>query len=198
MTTGEMIKAARNRAGLTQKELAAKLKLATGTVQQYELDKRQPRLEQLRAIAAALDVSVTELIDDWDIMDTEDGDTMTTGELIKSARKSAHITQKKLGEKLGVAYQTVAQWENDLRNPKLDTLQRIAAALDIPLASLLGIGALIDGVYTTDEVKVILPSSAKPTGEQIGAAYEKATPHVQRIVEVSLEPFMNTSPTERK
>ena len=62
---------------------------------------------------------------------------MTTGELIKSARKSAHITQKKLGEKLGVAYQTVAQWENDLRNPKLDTLQRIAAALDIPVTELI-------------------------------------------------------------
>ena len=117
---------------------------------------------------------------------------------IREARKLAGLTQKQLGERLGVSESAVAQYESGQRVPKVDTLQRIAAALDIPLASLLGIGALIDGVYTTDEVKVILPSSAKPTGEQIGAAYEKATPHVQRIVEVSLEPFMNTSPTERK
>lgn len=54
---------------------------------------------------------------------------MTTGQLIKAARKKAGITQKELGERLGIAYQSVAQWENDLRRPKLDTLQRIAAAL---------------------------------------------------------------------
>ena len=50
---------------------------------------------------------------------------MTTGQRIKEARKKAGLTQKELGEKLGVAYQTLAQWENDLRNPKYETLQRI-------------------------------------------------------------------------
>lgn len=56
---------------------------------------------------------------------------MTTGQLIKEARKKAGMTQKQLGEKLGIAYQTLAQWENDLRNPKYDTIRRIAAALDV-------------------------------------------------------------------
>lgn len=56
---------------------------------------------------------------------------MTTGQLIKAARKSAGLTQKELGERLGVAYQTLAQWENNLRNPKYETLQRIADALGI-------------------------------------------------------------------
>lgn len=54
---------------------------------------------------------------------------MTKGERIRAARKSAHLTQKELGARLGVAYQTVAQWENNLRNPKQETLQRIADAL---------------------------------------------------------------------
>ena len=62
---------------------------------------------------------------------------MTTGEMIKAARRKAGLTQAQLAEKLGIAYQTVAQWENDLRNPKLDTLQRIAAALDIPVTELI-------------------------------------------------------------
>jgi len=56
---------------------------------------------------------------------------MTTGQLIKAARKKAGLTQKELGKKLGIAYQTLAQWENDLRKPKIETLERIAAALGV-------------------------------------------------------------------
>ena len=55
----------------------------------------------------------------------------TPGQLIKAARVKAGLTQKELGEKLGLAYQTVAQWENDLRKPKLETLKRIAGALGV-------------------------------------------------------------------
>ncbi|WP_298019804.1 helix-turn-helix domain-containing protein [uncultured Dysosmobacter sp.] len=54
---------------------------------------------------------------------------MTTGQRIKAARKKAGLTQRELGAKLGVTYQTLAQWENDLRNPKQETVQRIADAL---------------------------------------------------------------------
>ena len=54
---------------------------------------------------------------------------MTTGQRIKEARKKAGLTQKGLGQKLGITYQTVAQWENDLRNPKAETLNKIAEAL---------------------------------------------------------------------
>lgn len=56
---------------------------------------------------------------------------MTTGQRIKDARKKAGMTQKELGLKLGVTYQTIAQWENDLRNPKKETIRRIAAALSV-------------------------------------------------------------------
>ena len=62
---------------------------------------------------------------------------MTTGQRIKAARKNAGLTQKELGQRLGVAYQTLAQWENDLRNPKYETLQRIAAALNVDVSWLM-------------------------------------------------------------
>lgn len=55
---------------------------------------------------------------------------MTTGEKIAKARKDAKLTQKELGIKLGVSAQSVAQWENNLRNPKFETLLKIADALD--------------------------------------------------------------------
>lgn len=65
MTTGEKIKNARKKAGLTQKALAQKTGLATGTIQQYEYGDYKPKIEQLRRIAAALGVYISDLVDDW-------------------------------------------------------------------------------------------------------------------------------------
>ena len=62
---------------------------------------------------------------------------MTTGQRIKAARKKAGLTQKELGERMGQSFQSIAQWENDLRNPKLETLQRIANALGISIYELI-------------------------------------------------------------
>lgn len=41
------------------------------------------------------------------------------------------MTQRELAHKMGLSPQTVAQWENDLRNPKIETLDKIAKALGI-------------------------------------------------------------------
>lgn len=56
---------------------------------------------------------------------------MTTGQRIKAARKKAGMTQMELADKLGIPYQSISQWERDTRNPKYDSLQRIAAALGV-------------------------------------------------------------------
>lgn len=62
MKIGSRIREARKRAGLTQKALALQIGVATGTVQQYELGKRQPRLEQIYTIADALNIPVENLL----------------------------------------------------------------------------------------------------------------------------------------
>lgn len=56
---------------------------------------------------------------------------MTIGQRIQLARKESKLSQKELGEKLGVSGSMVGQYESDLRNPKLVTLQRIADALGV-------------------------------------------------------------------
>lgn len=66
MEIGKRIQKYRKQAGLTQKQLAEKLGIVTGTMQQYELGKRQPRLEQLKRIADVLNVSWLELVDNED------------------------------------------------------------------------------------------------------------------------------------
>ncbi|HJB41832.1 MAG TPA: helix-turn-helix domain-containing protein [Candidatus Gemmiger avicola] len=61
---------------------------------------------------------------------------MTTAERIKAARKKAGLTQKQLADKLGISFQTIAQWETGSRKPKIDTLRRIASALEVNIAEL--------------------------------------------------------------
>lgn len=61
MTTGEKIKAARKAAGWTQKQLAEKIGAATGTIQQYELNKRIPRTDQLFKLSEVLGIDVAVL-----------------------------------------------------------------------------------------------------------------------------------------
>lgn len=56
---------------------------------------------------------------------------MTTGQLIRAARKRAKMTQSALAEKLGISYVGVSQWENGIRNPKYDTIKKIASALNV-------------------------------------------------------------------
>ena len=62
---------------------------------------------------------------------------MTTGQRIKAARQQAGLTQTELAEKLGIPYQSISQWERDLRNPKYENLQRIANALDYDVEALI-------------------------------------------------------------
>lgn len=54
---------------------------------------------------------------------------MTTGQIIKQARTKAGMTQAQLAEKLNIPYQSISQWERDVRNPRYDTLVKIANAL---------------------------------------------------------------------
>lgn len=58
---------------------------------------------------------------------------MTIGQKIKATRKNAGLTQKELAQKMGLSFQSIAQWENDLRKPKIETLKKIAVALECPI-----------------------------------------------------------------
>lgn len=58
---------------------------------------------------------------------------MTTGEQIKFFRKQKHFSQKELGELLGVSAAMIGQYETGKRNPKFETLEKIANALGVPV-----------------------------------------------------------------
>lgn len=64
MTTGEKIKNFRERAGLTQADLAREISTTSQNISQYERGIRNPKSLTLEKIAAALNVSTWELLDD--------------------------------------------------------------------------------------------------------------------------------------
>ena len=73
MTIGERIRMERKIKKLTQGQLADLSGVAVGTIRQYEVGRRQPRIEQLNMIATALDVPITSLIDINAIIEEELG-----------------------------------------------------------------------------------------------------------------------------
>ena len=58
MTTGERIRNARKKKGLTQKALGEKCNMPDSQIRQYELGMVNPKIEQLRRIASALGVGL--------------------------------------------------------------------------------------------------------------------------------------------
>lgn len=56
---------------------------------------------------------------------------MTIGERIRIIRKEKGLTQQALGRLLGVTQATVGQYETNQNPPKIGTIEKIAAALDV-------------------------------------------------------------------
>lgn len=59
-------------------------------------------------------------------------------ENLSKVRKERGLTQEALAVKLNVVRQTISKWENGTAVPDADTLCRIAEALDVSVADLLG------------------------------------------------------------
>ena len=55
---------------------------------------------------------------------------------IKTARRSAKLSQHKLALRCSTTVRTVCRWESGESTPELSTLRRIAAALGVTLSSL--------------------------------------------------------------
>lgn len=59
-----------------------------------------------------------------------------TAKKIKEYRKLRNLTQKELGEKIGVKHNTISGYENGTNEPEQDLLFKIASALEISINDL--------------------------------------------------------------
>jgi len=69
-------------------------------------------------------------------------DMKKTGELIAMLRTSAHLTQAQLGERIGVAYQSVSKWERGECLPDVSVLPDLASILGTTVDNLLMAGRM--------------------------------------------------------
>ena len=63
---------------------------------------------------------------------------MEFGKKMKDIRIQKKISQRELGKRLGVSQQTIAQYERAVNVPKMETIQKIAEALEVTPADLYG------------------------------------------------------------
>lgn|GEM_PF-2411323 len=61
---------------------------------------------------------------------------MTSGEKMRTLRIEKKLTQKQLGERLGISQSAVGQLENSKRPIRIDTLEKVSAALEVPIVRL--------------------------------------------------------------
>lgn len=78
---------------------------------------------------------------------------ITLGEKLKSARKSAGLTQEQLSEKLLVSRQAVTKWEADKGMPDIENLKLLSKLLNISIDYLLDNGEPIGLSVIREEIK---------------------------------------------
>lgn len=132
MTVGQVMQAIRKEKGLTQKQLAEKCGLATGTIQQYELNKRKLRPEQLEKIANALEVPVFKFVENYE----NERICKKIGDKIRKLRTEQGLSTNALAELAGVDIITIQNCESGAKIIELDDLKQITTALG---GSLIGI-----------------------------------------------------------
>lgn len=112
------------------------------------------------------------------------------GEKIKAARQKIGITQKQLAERLGTSPQNLAQYENGKRQPKIETLEKIASALGVSEFDLLDPGQTITEIdQETGKINSI--SNMSDAYYEILTAYY-AEKIKQNDIEVNGISFINT------
>ena len=79
---------------------------------------------------------------------------MTLGEKLKSARKSAGLTQEQLAEKLLVSRQAITKWEADKGMPDIENLKQLSKLLNVSIDYLLDSGESIDLSVMREEINL--------------------------------------------
>ena len=113
--TGEKIKKLRRAKMLTQRKLGELCKIDEANIRKYENGKLNPSLPTIRKIAAALEVSISELVDDWGRYSPDEITTDVTNEDIYKASQKLIQKLERISESNGKLNQVILE-------SKLDTL----------------------------------------------------------------------------
>ena len=88
---------------------------------------------------------------------------MSLGKTLADLRKKAKMTQSDLGERLNISAQAISKWENDLSEPDISTIRRLAEIFNVSVSYIID----PDNVNNDEQ---FAPSSIEPplidTGEE--------------------------------
>jgi transcriptional regulator with XRE-family HTH domain len=87
---------------------------------------------------------------------------MDLGKRIAAARTAAGMTQQELADKLFVSRHLVSKWEQGLRRPDLETVDRIASALSVPSDSIISRRECV-----IHELQALIPKGAELEPERL-------------------------------
>lgn len=123
-----------------------------------------PKSDTAQKIAMYFGVSVDSLFG----KDKTENSSM--GERIQKAREAANLTQKELADKVDISLSLIEQYESNARNPKTDTLFKIAEALNVNPKDLGHIGVFFFNDYTfldSEENPVIVQQGSYLTRTEV-------------------------------
>ncbi|MDB2176080.1 helix-turn-helix domain-containing protein [Blautia wexlerae] len=119
MDIDEHIKNIRRKNGLTQKELAQKTGLSIASIQGYEQGKYKPKIEQLKKIATALNVSI------YDLVQFTTGPNCTDRELKIALANDSKSVQRLLEDRIIYAYKKLNSEGQDKAIELVELLTKI-------------------------------------------------------------------------
>ena len=117
---------------------------------------------------------------------------MTFGETVKSLRESKNLTQKQLGEQIGISRPTINLWEHGKIKPKKpETIEKLANVLGVTVKDLIG-----DEVVSVKEKKAAPKANAQKKKVTISKP-KKAVAKKVAVGDAEKEPITSTEfPTE--
>lgn len=159
----DIIKTQRSKLKLTLDDVARYVGVSGATVSRWENgDIENMRRDKIAKLADILQVTPSYLMGWEGDQQLSANTTESLGDRIRSKRQERDLTQMELAAKCGMADSAIRKYELGRVIPKIETVQRIADALDANLLDFIDI--LPDG-HSSDKVNVIQSFIASIEGE---------------------------------
>ena len=160
---GEKIAEQRKKLGLSQEELAEELNISRSTLAGYEAENKKPSYKVLGRMAEYFGVTTDYLLE----LEGE-GNTML-GNRITELRKACDMSQKELGEKLGVSASAIGMYEQGRREPSNAMMIAMEKLFGVTVDYLLGVTDTLEtGIRNCGNTIKELRTEAGMTQEELG------------------------------
>jgi transcriptional regulator with XRE-family HTH domain len=123
IASGENLRRLREEKGISLNELSRRAGVSAAHISQIERSLATPSLKTLEKIAQVLEMPTSRLLPSV----SDDG----LGQKVKRLRELAGLTQKQLGEKIGVSYSMVTQIETCRTKPSLKVLNSLGKVFGV-------------------------------------------------------------------